>query len=87
MKKEPLLKVKIFWLPIIKEVFLEDKVLSISAKNKLGNFDVLPNHANFITIILDNLSIVTKDKKRISYKFKRGLLEVNNDQVKIFLGL
>jgi F0F1-type ATP synthase epsilon subunit len=87
MKKEEFLKVKVFWLPIIKEVFLEDKVLSISTKNKLGNFDILPRHANFITIILDNLSIVTKDKKKVNYKFKRGLLEINNDQVRIFLGL
>jgi len=87
MNNKNFLEVKIFWLPIFKEVFFEGKVESISSQNRLGQFDILPNHANFITLISDGLSIITADKKKINYQFKNGVLEVSENKVNIFLGL
>jgi len=85
--KKNFLEVKIFWLPIVKEIFFEGKAESISSQNKLGRFDILPNHANFISLIFDSLSLVTADKKRIVYQFKNGVLEVSDNKVNVFLGL
>ena len=86
VRKESL-EVKVFWLPIVKEVFYQGKAEAVSSQNKLGKFDILPIHANFITLIFDNLSILTLDKKKITYQFKRGVLEVSENKVNIFLGL
>jgi F0F1-type ATP synthase epsilon subunit len=85
--KKEFLEVKLFWLPIVKEVFYQGKVEAISSQNKLGKFDILPKHTNFITLIYDNLTILTPEKKKITYQFKRGVLEVSEDKVNIFLGL
>lgn len=85
--KEDLLEVKLFWLPIAKEVFYQGKAKSISSQNKLGKFDILPRHANFITLVFESLTILTPEKKKISYQFKRGVLEVSENKVNIFLGL
>jgi len=84
--KNEFLEVKLFWLPIVKEVFYQGKAEAISSQNRLGKFDILPKHANFITLIYDNLIILTPEKKKISYQFKRGVLEVSEDKVNIFLG-
>ena len=84
--KNEFLEVKLFWLPIVKEVFYQGKAEAISSQNRLGKFDILPKHANFITLIYDNLIILTPEKKKISYQFKRGVLEVSEDKVIIFLG-
>lgn len=87
MKEEELLDVKLFWLPIVKEIYFEGKARSISSQNRLGKFDILPRHANFITLIYENLTIVTPEEKKITYQFKRGVLEVSENKVNIFLGL
>jgi len=84
--KENLLNVKVFWIPLTKEVFFEGKVKSISSENPLGKFDVLPKHANFITLIFNELTIITDKEEKISYQFKRGVLEVTENKVNIFLG-
>jgi len=81
------LKVKIFWMPLTKEVFYEGEALSVSSKNQLGKFDILPKHTNFITLIFDELSIVTLKGEKITYRFKRGVLEVRKNKVNIYLGL
>ena len=86
MTKE-LLEVNIFWLPIVKEIFYQGKATAVSSQNKLGEFDILPKHTNFITLIFNNLSILTPDKKKTTYQFKRGVLEVAKNKVNIFLGL
>jgi len=85
--RKEFLEVKVFWLPIVKEIFFQGKAETISSQNKLGKFDILPEHTNFITLIFDNLSILTLDKKKIIYQFKRGVLEVAENKVNIFLGL
>jgi len=84
--KDDLLKVRVFWIPLTKEVFFEGYAKSISSENPLGKFDVLPKHANFITMIFNELSIITDKNEKISYQFKRGVLEVTENKVNIFLG-
>jgi F0F1-type ATP synthase epsilon subunit len=81
------LKVKIFWMPLTKEVFYQGEALSVSSQNQLGKFDILPKHTNFITLIFDELSIMTSKGEKITYHFKRGVLEVTKNRVNIYLGL
>ena len=61
------------------------KVVSVSSENSAGRFDVLANHANFITMI-QNKEIVTRsvdgsDKKFI---YKNAVLAVNGGKVNIY---
>jgi len=85
--KKPLLEVKVFCSPIIKKIPYKGEAKAVSSENKLGRFDILPGHANFITLIFNNIIIHTPDKNKITYQFKRGVLETSEDKVRIFLGL
>jgi len=84
--KEKLLDLKVFWLPLTKEIFFKGKVKSISSTNPVGKFDVLPLHANFITLIFNELEIITEKEEKINYQFKKGVLEVRKNKVNVFLG-
>ena len=79
--------VAVFWSPLVGKVGYRGVAATISSKNKVGKFDILPEHTNFITLIFNNLVIFTKEQKKIEYEFKRGVLEVSDNLVKIFLGI
>jgi len=79
------LEVEIFYSPSQKKKGFQGKALSVSSKNKLGKFDILPYHANFITLIFGFLTVQTLNNKKIEFRFKRGVLEVYENNVKAFL--
>lgn len=79
------LEIEIFWSPFLKKEIFKGKFFALSSKNKLGKFDILPQHANFITLISDYLILRPKEGKEIKFHFKRGLLEVYKNKVRVFL--
>lgn len=85
--KENSLSVKIFWKPEAEQKNFEGKAEAVSSQNQLGKFDILPGHANFITFIFQELTLYFKNKEKISFRFERGILEVSENEVNIFLGV
>ena len=79
--------VAIFWSPFIGKSGYRGSAAAISSLNKLGKFDVLPEHTNFISLISKRLTLQLIDKKTINYEFRRGVIEVSDNLVKVFLGL
>jgi len=67
-------------------VLYQGEAKTVSGKNEKGPFDVLPEHANFLTLISDEVVIrLSGDTK--SFKLTRGMLSVVDDQVTILLGV
>jgi F0F1-type ATP synthase epsilon subunit len=58
---------------------------AVSSENSQGKFDILPQHANFITI-LENQEVVIRTKKGEQKKFKitRGVLYCHEDKISIY---
>ncbi|OGG12286.1 hypothetical protein A3J20_02600 [Candidatus Gottesmanbacteria bacterium RIFCSPLOWO2_02_FULL_42_29] len=57
---------------------------SVSSENSAGVFDILPFHANFITIIEDKpIKIKTLDKTE-EFKFANSILYVSLNKVLIY---
>lgn len=67
------------------EVLFEGEVLAISSTNEKGFFDVLPQHANFVTIIQVNLVVVKSNKEKVTFQLKTGLLKVWENKASVFL--
>lgn len=84
--KEKFLEVKVLYAPAMGKEAFQERATAVSSQNRLGDFDILPSHTNFITLILKTLTIHTFEKK-INFQFERGVLEVSEDRVNIFLGL
>jgi F0F1-type ATP synthase epsilon subunit len=60
---------------------------SVSSINSVGNFDILPEHANFICLIKKRLTIVASDNKKTEFNVDSGVIQVLKNQVNVYLGL
>jgi F0F1-type ATP synthase epsilon subunit len=68
-------------------VLFEGEVDRISSFNEVGRFDVFPMHANFISIIQQELTLFKGHEKVKEIKIQQAILKVKQDSVKIFLGI
>ncbi|MCR4325172.1 MAG: hypothetical protein NUV69_05830 [Candidatus Curtissbacteria bacterium] len=63
----------------------DGKATAVSGFNKVGPFDILPMHENFISLISDK--VIVHDGDDLEFKFERGLLEVTGNVVSVFVGI
>ena len=67
------------------KVVWEGDATAVSSKNADGPFDVLPMHANFLTLIREVPIVVhLKDGTKETYQFKQAVMYVTDDKVKIY---
>ncbi|KKS70686.1 hypothetical protein A3E45_04110 [Candidatus Daviesbacteria bacterium RIFCSPHIGHO2_12_FULL_43_11] len=68
-----------------KEVIFEGPVFAVSSKNTSGDFDILPQHANFITL-LQGVPITVKKPKNetATFNFPLAIIYASNNKVTIF---
>lgn len=67
------------------KVVWESAAFSVSSKNSQGKFDILPHHANFLTIIEDQPIKISERKKLLQeFRFPRALIYNRNNQVSIY---
>lgn len=69
------------------QLIYEGDVERISSYNEIGPFDIYPMHANFISILHQELSLYKDDKKVKELKFEQAVLKVKQDIAHIFLGI
>lgn len=67
------------------QVFLDTQANSISSKNTQGNFDILPQHANFITLV-ENSPIIVRPvgQKPLSFNFPLAIIITSGNTVNIY---
>lgn len=67
--------------------YYEGPAFSVSAKNSVGPFDVLPGHANMVAILThcDVIIATPEGDKRIP--ITNGILKVSNNGIKLFIDL
>jgi hypothetical protein len=53
----------------------------------MGPFDVYPMHANFISILRQEVALYNNHEKVKEMKFEQAVLKVKQDQAEIYLGI
>ncbi len=71
----------------LESILYEGKVKALSSVNDKGKFDILANHANFISLIKDKIILHERTGKKKEFILKKGVLKIVSDQVRVFLGL
>lgn len=68
-------------------VVFEGNVIALSSYNDNGPFDILPMHANFISIVKNKIIIYENKKTVKEFKLDNAILKASNNNVKVFLGI
>ncbi|MBX4199741.1 hypothetical protein KW789_02510 [Candidatus Saccharibacteria bacterium] len=81
----PTMSVRV-WAPF--RVYYDGEANSISAKNATGEFDVLPHHKNFITLLSPcNIVVRINGKPDFLLPITRGIMHVKADKTIVFLDI
>lgn len=65
------------------QLILDTEAKSVSSKNIRGTFDILPQHANFITIV-ENQPIIVRTPKPLTFKFNLAIILTRENKVDIY---
>lgn len=66
-------------------VIFEGEAGSVSSKNSVGDFDILPQHANFITIVENQpISVKKTDDTQEDFHFDLAIIYTRNNQVNVY---
>lgn len=69
------------------DIVYEGEVERISSYNEVGRFDIYPMHANFISILRQEIILYHNKQKVKELKIEQAVLKVKGDVVHIFLGI
>lgn len=69
------------------KTFFNDKVKAISSFNEKGPFDILPKHANFISIIKDSVVLHKETGEKEEIIIEGGVIRAFENHVNVFIGV
>lgn len=68
-------------------VFYEGEALGLSAKNPVGNFDILPGHADFFSVLSACTVIIDTEDKPIEFSITNGIITVRDNSINMFVNM
>ena len=66
------------------KIIWEGRASSVSSENSAGKFDVLPGHANFVTMIEGKPIVVRQGAQEEKFDYPNALFSVNHGDVIIY---
>ena len=67
------------------KIYFEGDAHSISAVNRVGPFDILPHHHNFLCMLVPCTLIIQTPEGEKQVKISRALMHVKADRVVVFV--
>lgn len=68
-----------------KQEIFNGPALSVSSVNSAGKFDILPFHANFVTLIQNNqITIRLPGDRKLAFSFPLAIVYMANNKVNIY---
>ena len=69
------------------KVYYEGEATSVSASNRVGQFDVLPDHADFFSVLSPGEVIIETASDPIKFDANNGIITVRDNEVMMFLNI
>lgn len=69
------------------KIIFEGQSDRVTSYNEIGRFDVYPMHANFISIIKQQIDIYNNHQKVKELKIEQAIMKVKADEVRVYLGI
>jgi F-type H+-transporting ATPase subunit epsilon len=69
-------------------VYYEGEAEAVTATNRIGNFDILPGHADFFSVLTPGTIIIeTVAGDPVSFDIHNGIITVRDDEVMLFVNM
>lgn len=68
-------------------IYYEGSASAVSAANKVGQFDILPGHADFFSILEPGEVTIETDKDPITFPINKGIVAVRDNEVMLFVNM
>lgn len=65
----------------------EGPAVTLTAKNKVGQFDILFDHANFFSLLVACQVVVNTGSQNLTFPISEGLIKVKNNNVTLFVDI
>jgi F0F1-type ATP synthase epsilon subunit len=65
----------------------ESDIKLLTATNEKGQFDVLPAHAHFISLVDNEIKITHMDNREEKMMIKKGVMKVFDNAIQIYVGV
>lgn len=69
------------------KVLFDDDVKALSSRNDAGAFDILPEHANFISLINRKLIVHKLDGNTHEIPLSNGIIKVKDNAIRCYIDL
>jgi F0F1-type ATP synthase epsilon subunit len=67
--------------------YYKGQARGVSAANQVGEFDILPGHADFFSVLIPGEVIIETDKDPVNFNISNGIITVRNDEVMLFVNM
>jgi len=68
-------------------IYYEGDAQSVSATNKVGRFDILPEHADFFSILSAGDVVIETSGEPITFEIHNGIVAVRDNEVMLFVNM
>ena len=68
-------------------IYYEGPATVVSATNKIGQFDVLPGHADFFSILTPGDVIIDTKNQSVDFHINNGIIAVRDNEVMLFVNM
>jgi F0F1-type ATP synthase epsilon subunit len=68
-------------------IYYEGDAEAVTATNKVGKFDILPEHADFFSILSAGEIIIETSTDPVVFNVTNGIVTVRNNEVMLFVNI
>ncbi len=65
----------------------EGNAVAVSSSNDKGEFDILPGHKDYISVLNNKVTVYNMEGQETSYDLTSGIIKVSEDKVEVFIGI
>lgn len=66
-------------------VYYEGVASALTAKNKVGEFDILPGHADMFSVLVPCEVVIETEADPVVFDITSGIITVRSDEVMLFV--
>jgi F0F1-type ATP synthase epsilon subunit len=69
------------------KIIFQGQAKALTSENDKGVFDILPRHANFISLIKNKIVVLKEEGTKETFQIHSGLMRVWKNQIQVYLDI